>query len=169
MKEEDYIKVSPEFAVQAKKFKLPRYALQKGGDIGYARDVQPGDKNTLYLIKRDWLKMLDILINEKPVRCSRELLVAMKAEAKYEASIAKKEKDKTAFVSSIAKKLACFLEAAENHNLSHLFKGNAVKRELPDFLSVDEKEKLTKMYRFPAKEQTVVADRSIRYQEAAVR
>lgn len=154
--------------VQAKKFKLPRYALQKGGDIGYARDVQPGDKNTLYLMKRDWLKMLDILINEKPVRCSRELLVAMKAEAKYEASIAKKEKDKTAFV-SIAKKLACFLEAAENHNLSHLYKGNAVKRELPDFLSVDEKEKLTKMYRFPAKEQTVVADRSIRYQEAAVR
>lgn len=168
MKEEDYIKVSPELAAQAKKFNLPRYVLQKGGDIGYAHDVQPGDKNTLYLMKRDWLKMLDTLINEKPVQCSRELLAAMKAEAKYEASIAKKEKDKTAFV-SIAKKLACFLEAAENHNLSHLFKGNAVKRELPDFLSADEKEKLTKMYRFPAKEQTVVADRSIRYQEAAAR
>lgn len=98
--------------------------------------------------------MLDILVNEKPVYCSKELHVAMKAEAKYEASIAKKERDKTAFV-SIAKKLACFLEAAENHNLSHLFKGNAVKRKLPDFLSAEEKEKLTKMYRFPAKEQTV--------------
>lgn len=168
MEQEGYIRVSPELAVQAKKFDLPRYALQKGGDIGYARDVQPGNKNTLYLMKRDWLKMLDILINEKPVQCSRELLVAMKAEAKYKASIVKKEKDKTAFV-SIAKKLACFLETAENHNLSHLFKENAVKRELPDFLSADEKEKLTKMYRFPAKEQTVVADRSIHYQEAAVR
>lgn len=168
MKEEGYIKVSPELAVQAKKFNLPRYVLQKDGVIGFAHDVQPGDKISLFLMGKQWAKMLDILVNEKPVYCSKELLVAMKAEAKYEASIAKKERDKTAFV-SIAKKLDCFLEAAENHNLSHLFKGNAVKRELPDFLSADEKEKLTKIYRFPAKEQTVVADRSIRYQEAAVR
>ena len=41
MKEEGYIKVSPELAAQAKKFDLPRYTLQKGGDIGYAHDVQP--------------------------------------------------------------------------------------------------------------------------------
>ena len=41
MKEEGYIRISPELVAQAKKFDLPRYALQKGGDIGYAHDYSP--------------------------------------------------------------------------------------------------------------------------------
>lgn len=65
--------------------------------------------------------------------------------------------------------MTCFLEALESHSLSHLLKENAVKRELPDFLSADEKEKLTEMYRFPAKEHSIVADRSIRYPDAVAR
>lgn len=168
MRKEGYIRIAPELAVQAKKFSIPRYTLQKDGIIGFAHDVPKGDKSSLFLIGKQWAKMLDILVNEKPVYCSKELLVAMKVEAKYEASNTKKEKDKTIF-SSISRKLTCFLEAIENHNLSHLLKENALKRELPDFLSADEKEKLTKMYRFPTKEHTIVADQSTRYQEAIAR
>ena len=165
---EGYIRITQTLAALAEKFRLPRYTLQKDGTIGYAQDVQLGDKTSLFLMKEDWLKMLDILVNEKPVYCPKELLVAMKTEAKYEASKAKKETDKTAFA-SIAKKLTCFLEAMEIHNLSHLLKENAVEKTLPDFLSADEKEKLDKMYRFPAKEHSIVADRSIRYPDAVAR
>ena len=99
---------------------------------------------------------------------NKELLVAMKMEAKYEASRAKKEMDKTVFI-SIVRMLTCFMEAIEKHNLSHLLKENAVERALPDFLSADEKERLDKMYRFPAKEHSIVADRSIRYPDAVAR
>lgn len=168
MKKEGYIQIAPEMAIQAKKFAIPRYTLQKDGTIGFAHDVKPGDKSSLFLIGKQWAKMLDILVNEKTVYCSKELLVAMKVEAKYEASNAKKEKDKIVFA-SIVRKITCFLEAVENHNLPHLLKENAVKRELPNFLSADEKEKLTKMYRFPEKEHTMVADRSTCYQEAIAR
>ncbi len=109
MKQEDYILISPELAAGAKKFRLPRYALQKGGEISYIHDVQSREKKQLYLMKKDWLKMLDILTNEKPVYCTRELLVAMKMEAKQEASTAKSEKDAEVFY-SIDSKLSCFLE-----------------------------------------------------------
>lgn len=168
MKKEGYIQITPELAVQAKKFSIPRYILQKDGTIGFAHDVPKGDKTSLFLMGKQWAKMLDILVNEKTVYCSKELLVAMKVEAKYEASNAKKEREKIVFA-SIARKLTCFLEAIENHNLSHLLKENVLKRELPDFLSAEEKEKLTKMYRLPTKEHTIVADRSTRYQEAIAR
>ena len=40
--------------------------------------------------------MLDILIREKPVYCSRELLDSMKQEAKAKALSAKTEKDAAA-------------------------------------------------------------------------
>ena len=168
MKKEGYIQITPELAVQAKKFSIPRYTLQKDGKIGFVHDVKPGDKSSLFLMGKQWEKMLDILVNEKPIYCSKELLVAMKVEAKYEAANAKKKSEKTVFA-SIARKLTCFLEAVENHNLSHLLKENALKRELPDFLSMDEKEKLTQIYHFPTKEQTMVADQSTRYQEAVAR
>ena len=168
MKKEGYIQITPELAVQAKKFSIPRYTLQKDGKIGFAHDVKLGDKISLFLMGKQWEKMLDILVNEKPIYCSKELLVAMKVEAKYEAANAKKKSEKTVFA-SIARKLTCFLEAIENHNLSHLLRENALKRELPDFLSADEKEKLTKMYRFSEKEHTIVADQSTRYQEAIAR
>lgn len=165
---EGYMRITPELAAKAEKFRLPRYTLQKDGTIGYAQDVQPRDKSSLFLMGKQWAKMLDVLVNEKPVYCSKELLVAMKTEAKHEASNAKKETDKTAFA-SILRKLTCFLEAIEKHNLSHLLKENAVEKTLPDFLSEDEKEKLDKMYRFPAKEHSIVADRSIRYPDAVAR
>ena len=168
MGKEGYIRITPELAAQAEKFRLPRYTLQKDGTIGYAYDIQQGKKDQLFLMKEDWLKLLDILVNEKPVYCSKELLVSMKSEAKYEISRVKKETDKTAFV-SIVRKLTCFLEAMESHNLSYLLKENAVEKTLPDFLSADEKEKLDKMYRFPAKEHSIVADRSIRYPDAVAR
>lgn len=168
MKKEGYIQITPELAAQAKKFAIPRYTLQKDGTIGFAHDVKPGDKTSLFLIGKQWAKMLDILVHEKPVYCSKELLTAMKVEAKYEASNAKQERKKIIFA-SIVRKLTCFLEAVENHNLSHLLKENAVKRELPDFLSADEKEKLAGMYRFPERENAIVADRSARYLDAAGR
>lgn len=168
MRKEEYIRVVPELAVQAKKVSIPRYTLQKDGTIGFAHDVKSGDKTSLFFVGKQWAKMLDILVNEKTVYCSKELLVAMKVEAKYEASNAKKEREKIVFA-SIARKLTCFLEAVESHNLSHLLQENVLKRELPDFLSADEKEKLTKMYRFPEKEHTIVADQSTRYQEAFAR
>ena len=165
MKEEGYIRVSPELAVQAKKFDLPRYALQKGGDISYVHDVQPRDKISLYLMKMGWDKMLDILINEKPVHCSKELLIAMKQEAKAKALVSETEKD-TEIFHSIDSKLSCFLEAIDRCHLSHLLKGQIEDRELPEFISPEERKELFKLYHFPERKVMVVADRSPHYLEA---
>ena len=123
MKRAGYIRITQEQALQAKKFNLPRYFLQNDGMVNYAHDVLSelwGKKGTLLLMKKEWAKMLDILVNERPVQCSRELLAAMKVEAKHEASIAKNEKDKVAFA-VIEDKLDCFLELTDRHNLTHLF------------------------------------------------
>lgn len=116
-------------------------------------------------MKRDWLKMLDILINEKPVQCSRELLVAMKMETKSEASSAKTERDVAVF-SSINVKLSCFLEAVDRHNLSHILEGQTKDWMLPRFISAEEKQKLSGLYRFPEREAISVAERSFHYPEA---
>lgn len=171
MKAEGYIRITPEQAAQAKKFNLPRYFLQNNGMVNYAHDVLSDlwdKKGALLLMKKEWAKMLDILVNEKPVRCPREILAAMKMEAKHEASIAKKEKDKETFA-VIADKLGCFLELTDRHNLSHLFTGQGKDWVLPDFISEAEKEKLAGMYRFPERENAIVADRSLRYLDAAGR
>ena len=165
MAQEGYIRISSELAVKAKIFDLPRYVLRKQGDISYAHAAQAGDNNPLYLMKKDWAKMLDILINEKPVFCSRELLVAMKQEAKAKASGAKTEKDAEVF-HSIDSKLSCFLEAVDRHHLSRLLKGQAGDRELPEFISTEERKELSKMYRFPKRKVMSVADRSPHYLEA---
>ncbi len=69
----------------------------------------------------------------------------------------------------MADKLACFLEAADSHNLTHIFKGQTKDCVLPDFLSSGEKEKLTEMYRLPEKEISIVAERSAHYLDAAAR
>lgn len=165
IKQEGYIRISPELAVQAKKFRLPRFTVQRSGNITFAHDIQPGDKASLYLMKKDWAKMLDILINEKPVYCSRELLVVMKQEAKAKASGAKTEKDAEIFY-SIDGKLSCFLEEINRHNLSHILKGQMGDRELPEFISPEERKELSKLYRFPERKVISVADRSPRYLEA---
>lgn len=168
MKKGGYIRISPELAAEAKKFRLPRYALQKGGEISYIHDMQDRDKNSLYLMKKDWLKMLDILTNEKPVYCSRELLVAMKMEAKQEASSAKSEKDAAVF-GSITRKLSCFLEEVDRHHLSHILKGQMKDWMLPGFISAEEKQKLSELYHFPDREVMMVAERNSRYPEAMAR
>ncbi len=165
MKQEGYIRISPELAVQAKKFRLPRFTVQKSGNITFANDIQPGDKASLYLMKKDWAKMLDILIHEKPVYCTRELLVGMKQEAKAKALGAETEKDAEVF-RSIDSKLSCFLEAIDRHHLSHLLKGQSEDRLLPEFISPEERKELSKMYRFPKRKVMSVADRIPRYLEA---
>ncbi len=165
MAQEGYIRVSPELVAQAKKFRLPRFTVQRSGNITFANDIQPGDKTSLYLMKKDWAKMLDILINEKPVFCSRELLVAMKQEAKAKASGAETEKDAEIF-HSIDVKLSCFLEEIESHRLLHILKGQTGDRELPKFISPEERKELSKLYRFPERKAMAVADRSPRYLEA---
>ncbi len=164
MAQEGYIRISPELAVQAKKFRLPRFVAQGSGNITFANDIQPGDKNSLFLMKKDWAKMLDILIHEKPVYCSRELLVAMKQEAKAKASGAKTEKDVEIF-HSIDSKLFCFLEEINRYNLSHILKGQMGDRELPEFISQEERKELSKLYRFPERKVISVADRSPHYLE----
>ncbi len=165
MKQEGYIRVSPKLTAQAKKFRLPRFTVQRSGNITFANDIQPGDKASLYLMKKDWAKMLDILINEKPVYCSRELLVAMRQEAKAKASGAKTEEDAEIFY-SIDGKLSCFLEEINRHNLSHILKGKMGDRELPEFISPEERKELSRLYRFPERKVISVADRSPRYLEA---
>ena len=119
-------------------------------------------------MKRDWLRMLDILTNEKPVYCSRELLVAMKQEARAEALGAETEKDAEAFY-SIDSKLSCFLEEIEIHNLLHILKGQTKEWVLPEFISPDERKKLSSLYRFPEKEVMMVADRKTCYPKAMAR
>ncbi len=165
MAQEGYIRISPELAAKAKRFDLPRYTLRKQGDISYAHDAQTGDKNPLYLMKKDWDKMLDILVNEKPVYCSRELLVAMKQEAKAKALGAETEKDAEVF-RTIDSKLSCFLEAIDRNHLSHLLKGETGNRELPEFISPEERKELSRLYRFPERKVISVADRSPHYLEA---
>ena len=165
MKQEGYIRVSPKLTAQAKKFRLPRFTVQRSGNITFANDIQPGDKSGLYLMKKDWAKMLDILVNEKPVHCSRELLVAMKQEAKAKASGVKTGKDAEIFY-SIDGKLSCFLEEINRHNLSHILKGQTGDRELPEFISPEERKELSKLYRFPERKVIAVADRSPHYLEA---
>ena len=165
MEQEGFIRISPVLAVQAKKFGLPRFTVQRSGNITFAHDIQPGYKASLYLMKKDWVKMLDILISEKPVYCSRELLVAMKQEAKAKASGAETEKDAEIFY-SIDGKLSCFLEEINRHNLSHILKGKMGDRELPEFISPEERKELSKLYRFPERKVISVADRSPRYLEA---
>ncbi len=168
MKQEDYIRISPELAAGAKKFRLPRYALQKGGEVGYIHDIQSREKNPLYLMKKDWLKMLDILTNEKPVYCTKELLAAMKMEAKQEASTAKSERNAEIFY-SIDSKLSCFLEEVDRHNLTHILKGQAKSWMLPEFISPDERKALSRLYHFPDREATMVAERNFRYPEVMAR
>jgi len=165
MEQEGYIRISPELAVQAKKFRLPNFTVQRSGNITFANDIQPGDRTSFYLMKKDWAKMLDILINEKPVYCSRELLVAMKQEAKVKASGAKTEKEAEIFY-SIDSKLSCFLEEIDRHHISHLLKGETGDRELPEFISPEERKDLSKLYCFPERKVMSVADRSPRYLEA---
>ncbi len=165
MKQEGYIRISPELAAQAKKFRLPRFTVQRNGNITFANDIQSGDKTSFYLMKKDWAKMLDILINEKPVHCSREILVAMKQEAKAKASGTETEKNAEIF-HSIDSKLTCFLEEIENHNLLHILKGQAGDRELPEFISPEERKELSRLYRFPERKAMSVADRSPHYLEA---
>lgn len=165
MEQEGYIRISPELAVQAKKFRLPRFTVQRSGNIIFANDIQPKDKTSLYLMKKDWAKMLDILINKKPIHCSRELLAAMKQEAKAKASGAETEKDAEIFF-SIEGKLSCFLEEVDRHNLSHILKGQAGDRELPEFISPEERKELSKLYHFPERKVMAVADRSPHYLEA---
>jgi len=127
-----------------------------------------GKKDTLFLMKKEWAKMLDILIHEKPVQCSRELLTAMKMETKFEATKAKNGKNAVTFT-AIENKLACFLEAADSHNMTHIFRGQTKDCVLPDFLSASEKEKLAEMYRLPERENSIVADRNARYLDVAGR
>ena len=165
MKQEGYIRISLELAVQAKKFRLPRFIVQRSGNITFANDIQPIDKTSLYLIKKDWAKMLDILIREKPVYCSRELLDSMKQEAKAKALSAKTEKDAEIF-HSIDGKLSCFLEAIDGHHLSHILKGQTKGWTLPEFISSEERKELFRLYHFPEKKVMAVADRSPRYLEA---
>lgn len=171
MEAERYIRITPELAAQAKKFDLPLYYLQNNGMVNYVHDVLSDlwKKNgTLFLMKKDWAKMLDILVNQRPVHCPREILAAIKAEAKHEASIAKKEKDKETFA-VIADKLGCFLKLTDRHNLTHIFKEQKKEWILPDFISETEKEKLSRMYHFPDRENSIVADRSAHYLDAAGR
>lgn len=78
MKRAGYIRITQEQALQAKKFNLPRYFLQNDGMVNYAHDVLSelwGKKGTLLLMKKEWAKMLDILVNERPVQCSRSFLL----------------------------------------------------------------------------------------------
>lgn len=165
MAQEGYIRISPEMAAQAKKFRLPRFTIQRNGNITFAYDVNTSDKNALFLMDKDWAKMLDILIHEKPVYCSRELLVAMKQEAKTKAANAETEKDAEIFY-SIDGKLSCFLEEIDRHHLSHILKGQTKGWTLPEFISPEERKELSKLYHFPEKKVMAVADRSPRYLEA---
>lgn len=70
---------------------------------------------------------------------------------------------------SIDGKLSCFLEEIEIHNLSHILKGQTKEWVLPEFISPDERKKLSSLYRFPEKEVMMVADRKTCYPKAMAR
>lgn len=164
MGKEGYTRITPDLAVQAKKFNLPRFILQKDGNIGYAYDMQPAEKGSLILMKEDWLKMLDILMNERPVCCSRKMLIELKETAKASAVKARKEENKATFASA-AIKLGYFLEAIDKHDLSHILTEHSSDLSLPEFISEQERKKLQISYQLPEQTKQTVADRNPRYFE----
>ena len=89
--------------------------------MDFVGDVNSLDKNLPIYIKAGWDKMLDILVNRKPVPCIRSILKNM-AKAARDAYEKASEADKPQ-LAGMAIKISYFLEAVDRYCLSDILQG----------------------------------------------
>lgn len=161
IKQAGYQQVTEQMAVQAASFNLPVFALIQRGGIGYVRDINTLDKKVPVFMKKDWLGMLDILVNKKEIPCSRKTLIRFR-DAARDAYDKAKQADKPE-LAGVAIKITYFLEAVDKKGLSELLQdGDSLSHvdiELPPFLSGLEKEKFRHIYEAGTQEQRAVAEK----------
>lgn len=167
IKQAGYQQVTEQIAAQAAFFNLPVFALTKRGIIDYVRDINEVDKKEPVFMKKDWLGMLDILVNKKEIPCSRNTLVRFKNAAR--AAYDKAEEADKPQLAGIAAKISCFLEEVDKKGLSGILQDDGIfiseNPELPPFLSNTERERFRHIYEAGAKEQMAVAERAAYYPE----
>lgn len=159
-----YRRIPAEAAKKAREFSIPCFVPAGGGEMDFVRDINSLDKNLPIYIKAGWDKMLDILVNRKPVPCTRSSLKSMEKAARdaYE-NAAEADKPQLA---GMAIKISYFLEAVDKYCLSDILQGERGKRldiKAPDFLSAPEKKKFCYLLNKEEKKVTMVADRTMEY------
>ena len=132
--------------------------------MDFVRDVNSLDKNLPIYIKAGWDKMLDILVNRKPVPCTRSILKNMAKAARdvYEKA---SEADKPQ-LAGMAIKISYFLEAVDRYCISGILQGereSSLDIKAPDFLSAPEKKKFCYLMDKEKREVTMVAERTMEY------
>ena len=108
--------------------------------------------------------MLDILVNRKPVPCTRSILKNMAKAARdvYEKA---SEADKPQ-LAGMAIKISYFLEAVDRYCISGILQGereSSLDIKAPDFLSAPEKKKFCYLMDKEKREVTMVAERTMEY------
>lgn len=161
-----YRRIPTEAAKKAREFSIPCFVPVRGGKMDFVRDVNSLDKNIPIYIKAGWDKMLDILVNRKPVPCTRSSLKSMEKAARdaYE----KAAEDDKPQLAGVEIKIAVFLEAVDRYCLSGILLGereNDRNIKVPDFLSAPEKEKVLYLLDKEERKVTMVADRTMGYYE----
>lgn len=158
-----YRRISAETANKARAFSIPCFVPAGGGNMEFVRDLNSLDRNLPIYIRAGWDKMLDILVNRKPVPCTRGILKSMEKAAR-DAYDKAAETDKPQ-LAGVAVKISFFLEAIDRHCLSGILQGEREKGwdiRAPDFLSVPEKEKFCYLLD-EEKRVMMVADRTMEY------
>ena len=159
-----YRRISIETAKRAKIYNIPCFVPARDGNMDFVKDVKSLDKNLPIYIKTGWDKMLDILVNQKPIPCTRRILRSMEKAARdaYDSAAAADKPQ----LAGLAIKITYFLEAVDRHFLSGILqkeRDSSLESRAPDFLSEPEKEKFR--YLLDKEEQRVmmVADRAVEY------
>lgn len=170
IKQAGYQQVTEQMAAQAASFNLPVFALTKSGMIDCVRDINTLDKKTPVFMKKDWIGMLDILINKKEIPCSRNTLIRFRDAARGAYDKAK-QADKPE-LAGIAIKITYFLEAVEKKGLSGILQDRDIllngNVQIPSFLSAMERERFHYLYEKGAEEHMAVAER-IEYHSEKIR
>lgn len=159
-----YRRIPIETAKKASAFNIPCFVPARGGEMDFVRDVNSLDKNLPIYIKAGWDKMLDILVNRKPVPCTRSILKNMAKAARdvYEKA---SEADKPQ-LAGMAIKISYFLEAVDRYCISGILQGereSSLDIKAPDFLSAPEKKKFCYLMDKEKREVTMVAERTMEY------
>ena len=160
----EYRRISTETAERAKTYNIPCFVPAREGNMDFVKNVKLLDKNLPIYIKAGWDKMLEILVNQKPVPCTRRILRSMEKAARdaYDsAAVADKPQ-----LAGLAIKITYFLEAVDRHSLSDILqeeRDSSLESRAPDFLSEPEKEKFRYLLKKEEQKVMMVADRAVEY------
>lgn len=167
IKQAGYQQVTEQMAAQAASFNFPVFALTKKGIIDHVRDINALNKKAPVFIKKDWLGMLDILVNKKEIPCSRNTLIRFR-DAARDAYDKAEQADKPE-LAGIAIKISYFLEAVDKKGLSNLLQDRDIlfngSIQIPSFLSAMERESFHYLYKAGAQEHMAVAEKASYYPE----